>query len=93
MADQTRIVRDPKIMSGRPVVEGTRITVEFILELHHNGWTEADTLQNYPHLTAEGIRAGLSYAKEHGMVAFADWDHELCPEYWEKVRSDFQGRK
>ena len=79
------IVKDPRIMAGRPTIKGTRITVELILELRHNGWTESDILQNYPHLAAEGIQACLSYAEEHSMVAFADWDHEMCSHYWHKV--------
>ena len=83
-----RIVRDLKVMSGRPVTKGTRITVEFVLELRHKGWTDAEILQNYPHLSSDGIQACLSYAEDHGMVAFADWDHELCSEYWDRVLSE-----
>ena len=83
-----KIIKDPKIMSGRPVIKGTRITVELILELQHNGWTESDILQNYPHLTAAGIQACLSYAENHRMIAFADWDHEMCPQYWHEFRPE-----
>ena len=85
---KSKIIRDPKIMSGRPVIKGTRITVEFVLELRHNGWTEKEILQSYPHLTLDNLQACFSYAEDHGMVAFADWDHELSPEYWERLRSD-----
>jgi uncharacterized protein (DUF433 family) len=73
------IVKDPRIMAGRPTIKGTRISVELVLELRHNGWTEAEMLQNYPRLTSEGIQACFSYADAHSMVAFADWDTELCP--------------
>ena len=76
---QDRIAKDPKIMSGRPVIKGTRITVERLLELKHNGWTETEILESYPHLTSEEIQAGLNYADAHGMVAFADWGYEFCP--------------
>ena len=85
---QDKITKEPKIMSGRPVIKGTRITVEFVLELRHSGWTETDILQSYPHLTLDGIKACVRYADAHGIIAFADWDHELCPEYWERVRSE-----
>jgi len=59
---QERIVADPKVLAGKPVIKGTRIAVEFVLDLLANGWPEAEILKNYPRLTHEDIQACLSYA-------------------------------
>jgi len=59
---QTRIVIDPQILVGKPTVRGTRLAVEFIIDLLAQGWTEADILHNYPGLTHEDVQACLSYA-------------------------------
>lgn len=56
------IVLDPEILAGKPVIRGTRIAVEFILELLASGQSENDILANYPGLTREHILACLSYA-------------------------------
>ncbi len=61
---QGRIVVDPQILCGKPVVKGTRLAVEFIVSLLAHGWTEADIFKNYPGLTHEDILACLSYAEE-----------------------------
>ena len=57
-----RIVVDPEILAGKPAVRGTRLAVEFILELLAAGQSENDLLTNYPGLTREDILACLSYA-------------------------------
>ncbi len=57
-----RIVVDPKIMGGKPVIKGTRIPVYFILELLSNGWTIDDILKEYPHLSREDVLAAIKYA-------------------------------
>jgi uncharacterized protein (DUF433 family) len=57
-----RIVVDPEILVGKPVIRGTRLAVEFILELLAAGQSEAEILTNYPGLTREDILACLSYA-------------------------------
>ena len=57
-----RIVVDPEILAGKPVIRGTRLAVEFILELLAAGQTETDLLTSYPGLTREDILACLSYA-------------------------------
>ena len=62
MTWQDRIGVDANVMTGKPVVRGTRMTVEFIVELLAQGWSEADILTNYPQLTSEDIRACLHYA-------------------------------
>ena len=60
--EQNRITRNPAILAGKPVIRGTRISVEFVLELLAGGWSEADILENYPGVTREDIRACLNYA-------------------------------
>lgn len=61
---QTRIHSDPEILLGKPVVKGTRLSVEFILERLANGWTEQQILENYPRLVKEDIQAVFAYAYE-----------------------------
>ena len=55
------IISDPQILVGKPVIRGTRLTVEYILNLLENGESVEDILKEYPGLTAEDIRACLSY--------------------------------
>jgi uncharacterized protein (DUF433 family) len=57
-----RITANPKILGGKPIIKGTRISVEFILELLASGATESEILQDYPHLKSEDIKACLEYA-------------------------------
>ncbi|MDE0010496.1 MAG: DUF433 domain-containing protein [Candidatus Poribacteria bacterium] len=57
-----RIVCDENILTGKPVIRGTRLAVEFIIDLLANGWTDEDVLENYPHIVQEDIRACLAYA-------------------------------
>jgi uncharacterized protein (DUF433 family) len=59
-----RISLDPKVLVGKPVIKGTRISVEFVMELLANGWTREQILKNYPHLTEADIQAVLHYATE-----------------------------
>jgi uncharacterized protein (DUF433 family) len=59
---QERIEINPGVLAGKPVVKGTRLAVEFIVDLLAQGWSEADMLSNYPGLTSEDIRACLVYA-------------------------------
>jgi uncharacterized protein (DUF433 family) len=61
---QSRISVDPKVLAGKPVIKGTRLSVEFLLELLANGWTDEQILKNYPHLREEDIQAALHYATE-----------------------------
>jgi uncharacterized protein (DUF433 family) len=60
---QKHIVVDPAVLTGKPVVKGTRLAVEFVLGLLAQGWTEADILRNYPGLTHESILACMAYAQ------------------------------
>jgi uncharacterized protein (DUF433 family) len=59
---QERIVIDPDILVGKPVIKGTRLAVEFIIDLLAQGWNETELLSNYPGLIHEDIQACLSYA-------------------------------
>ncbi len=64
MTWKDRITLDPAILTGKPVVRGTRMAVEFIIELLAEGWTEQRILDNYPGLTREDVLACLQYASE-----------------------------
>jgi uncharacterized protein (DUF433 family) len=55
---------DPAILTGKPVVRGTRLGVEFLLELFAAGWTHEQVLESYPHLSAEALRAVFAFAAE-----------------------------
>lgn len=59
---QNLIVVDPRIMMGKPVIAGTRLTVELILEELGAGRSMEDLLASYPHLTRQSILAALAYA-------------------------------
>lgn len=61
---QQLIVSDPKIMMGQPVVAGTRITVDLILEKLSAGETFEQLVEAHPRLTREGIQAALNFARE-----------------------------
>jgi uncharacterized protein (DUF433 family) len=58
-----RIVVDPDVLAGKPVVRGTRLAVEFILDLLAAGQSEADIVANYPGLRREDVLACLAYAQ------------------------------
>ena len=58
-----RIVLDPKVMTGKPVIKGTRITVALVLRQLAQGITVEDLLKNYPHLTRADVYAAIGYAK------------------------------
>lgn len=59
-----RIVVDPEIMTGKPVIKGTRITVELILRQLAQGIAMKDVLENYPHLTKKDVLAAINYAAQ-----------------------------
>ncbi|GAB4463486.1 MAG: DUF433 domain-containing protein [Anaerolineae bacterium] len=56
------ISADPSILGGKPCITGTRLSVEFILELFASGATRAEILSAYPQLTAESVGEALQYA-------------------------------
>jgi uncharacterized protein (DUF433 family) len=59
-----RIVVDPQVLVGKPIVKGTRVSVELVVDLLAKGWTQDQILDSYPNLTADDIRACLAYATE-----------------------------
>ena len=58
------IESNPDVRSGRPVIKGTRLTVEFLLSLLAAGWTEEQILENYPSLTQDALRAVFAFVAE-----------------------------
>jgi uncharacterized protein (DUF433 family) len=58
------IVIDPKVLVGKPVIKGTRIAVELIIDLLARGYSQEQIVEQYDHVTAEDIQACLSYASE-----------------------------
>lgn len=59
-----RIEINPKILVGKPIIVGTRISVELIMKLVAQGWKEEDIIKEYPVLKKEDIRAALFYAEK-----------------------------
>jgi len=57
-----RITVSPEVLAGKPVIKGTRLAVEFILELLAAGQSESELIDSYPKLTRDDILACLSYA-------------------------------
>ncbi len=61
---QDRIISDENVLVGKPIIKGTRLSVEFILDRLADGWTETQLLENYPRLSNEDLRAVFSYTAE-----------------------------
>lgn len=59
-----RVVLDPKVLAGKPIIRGTRLSVEFVLGLLADGWGEVDIIVNYPGVTHDDIIACLAYARD-----------------------------
>jgi uncharacterized protein (DUF433 family) len=64
MAEHPRIALDASVLAGKPVVRGTRLSVEFLIGLLAEGWSEGEILANYPGLTRDDILACLAYARD-----------------------------
>jgi len=64
MTWQDRITIDPNVLVGKPIVKGTRISVEFVIDLLARGWFTAQVLSEYDHLKPEDIQACLAYASD-----------------------------
>ena len=58
------IVVDPAVLVGKPVIKGTRISVELLLDRFADGWSYDDVLAAYPHLTREQVQAAVTFASE-----------------------------
>jgi uncharacterized protein (DUF433 family) len=59
---QDRIEAKPEVLTGKPVIKGTRLAVEFIVDLLAQGWSVEDIIENYPGTAREDIQACLAYA-------------------------------
>lgn len=59
-----RIVLDPAILAGKPVIRGTRLSVEFIIGLLADGWSETAIMENYPGMAHDDVLACLAYARD-----------------------------
>jgi uncharacterized protein (DUF433 family) len=64
MMTDDRIVLDLSVLAGKPVIRGTRLSVEFVIGLMADGWNEADILANYSDLSRADISACLNYARD-----------------------------
>jgi uncharacterized protein (DUF433 family) len=64
MTEHPRISLAPDVLAGKPVISGTRLSVEFVIGLMADGWAEADILTNYPDVTHDDIIACLAYARD-----------------------------
>lgn len=59
-----RVSIDPEVLVGKPVIKGTRIAVEFVIDLLARGWTREQILREYDHLTRDDLQACLAYAND-----------------------------
>lgn len=59
-----RITLDPTVLTGKPVIRGTRLSVDFIIGLMAEGWSENDIIDNYPGIIHDDITACLAYARD-----------------------------
>ena len=57
-----RIIMDPGVLTGKPIVKGTRISVELVIDLLARGWSHEQVIEQYDHLTTDDIQACLAYA-------------------------------
>ena len=64
MTESARVVLDPAVLAGKPVIRGTRLSVDFVISLMADGWTEADILRNYPGLCHDDVTACLAYSRD-----------------------------
>ena len=61
---QDYIISDKQVLLGKPIIKGTRISVELILELLASGWTERQLLESYPNLSENALRAVFLYLRD-----------------------------
>lgn len=61
---QEYIVSDKEVLLGKPTIKGTRISVEHIVGLLAQGWTENEIIENFPRLTKESLQAVFSYIQD-----------------------------
>jgi uncharacterized protein (DUF433 family) len=68
MGWKDRVTIDPAILVGKPVIKGTRLAVEFVVELLAEGWTQQQILDNYPGVTVADIQACAAFTASRGLV-------------------------
>ena len=68
-----RIVEDPSILSGKPIVKGSRISVELVTDLLEGGRSEDDIMRDYPHITLEDIDACRRYKATGASLCKVTW--------------------
>lgn len=71
-----RITSDKDILAGKPVVKGTRLSVEFLLGLFASGWKETEVLENYPSISKEDLQAVFAFAQD-GVKEGLIFDHKI----------------
>ena len=64
MDGHPRIVLSPTILAGKPVIKGTRLSVEFVIGLLAQGWSHSEIIRQYPGVSEEDIVACLAYAQD-----------------------------
>ena len=64
MTEHPRITLAPEVLAGKPVIRGTRLSVESVIGLMADGWREPEILENYPGVTHDDIIACLAYARD-----------------------------
>ncbi len=64
MTERPRIILAPEVLAGKPVICGTRLSVEFVIGLMADGWSEPEILANYPGVTHDDLIACLDYARD-----------------------------
>jgi uncharacterized protein (DUF433 family) len=64
MSENSRIILDPAVLVGEPLIRSTRLSVEFVIGLLAQGWSETDILANYDGLTHDDVVACLAYARD-----------------------------
>ena len=86
-----RIATNPDILAGKPIVAGTRISVELILDCMASGWSVDKVVEAYPHITPEDVSAALAFAadvmrrkpfvmvSEIEALVEGENDFDLCP--------------
>lgn len=60
---KARIVANPTVLAGKPIIKGTRLSVDFVLSLFAQGWNEAQILENYPQIDMEDLKAVFAFAQ------------------------------
>ena len=92
---QDRIVKDPMILGGKPIVKGTRISVELITNQLEHGGTVAYIISDYPHITPEDVEACRQYKATGAKLSYTTWamqdalmDGEITAEEFEALKKE-----